>query len=329
MPRIHPLVASYRLNFHLDRQKIIQNEVDKLLAARFIREVEYPDWLANVVVVPKKEGKWREKIAFIMSHGLYCYKVMPFKLKNAGATYQRLMTKIFKPLISHTVEVYIDDIVVKSKFLGFMVTHRGIEVSLDQVKAVMETSAPKSKIRAVTPHRQTHCLGTLHSPIHRQTETLLPCVEGSRCNRIDGELPVRKLRPYFQAHPIVVLTNQPLRSILHKPDLSEIMLKWAIELSEYGIEYQPRLSIKGQVMVDFIVETLQIDGASRSSGSGVGLLLRSPIGEQLEQPIRLGFPASNNEAEYEAIISRLNLALAFSAFKLKIYNDSQLIMGYI
>ena len=54
----------------------------------------------------------------------------------------------------------------------------------------------------------------------------------------------QKLRPFFQAHPIVLLTNQPLRSILHKPDLLGRMLKWAIELSECGIEYQSRLSIK-------------------------------------------------------------------------------------
>ena len=56
-----------------------------------------------------------EKIAFITPHRLYCYKVMSFELKNTGATYQRLMTKIFKPLISRMVEVYINDIVVKSK----------------------------------------------------------------------------------------------------------------------------------------------------------------------------------------------------------------------
>ena len=73
MTGIHPVVASYRLNtltssrpirqkvwqFHLDRQKVIQDEVEKLLEVGFIREVEYSEWLANVVVVPKKEGKWR------------------------------------------------------------------------------------------------------------------------------------------------------------------------------------------------------------------------------------------------------------------------------
>ena len=65
----------------------------------------------------------------------------------------------------------------------------------------------------------------------------------------------QKLFPYFQAHSVVILTDQPLRNILHKPDLSGRMLQWAIELSEYGIEYQPRLSMKGQVMVDFVVES--------------------------------------------------------------------------
>lgn len=72
MPRIHPSIASHRLNimsssrpiwqkvrhFHLDRQKIIQTEVDKLLTTGFVREVEYPNWLVNVVVVPKNGEKW-------------------------------------------------------------------------------------------------------------------------------------------------------------------------------------------------------------------------------------------------------------------------------
>ena len=64
----------------------------------------------------------------------------------------------------------------------------------------------------------------------------------------------QKLRPYFQAHPVVILTDQPLRNILHKPDLTGRMLQWAIELSEFGIEFQPKLSMKGQVMADFVLE---------------------------------------------------------------------------
>ncbi|WKA09087.1 hypothetical protein VitviT2T_026765 [Vitis vinifera] len=75
--------------------------------------------------------------------------------------------------------------------------------------------------------------------------------------------------------------------------------------------------------------TLRVDGASRSSGSGVGLLLQSPTGEHLEQAIRLGFSASNNEVEYEAILSGLDLALALSVSKLRIYSDSQLVVKHV
>ncbi|RVW57993.1 hypothetical protein CK203_113325 [Vitis vinifera] len=155
----------------------------------------------------------------------------------------------------------------------------------------------------------------------------------------------QKLRLYFQAHLIVVLTDQPLRSILHKSNMSGRMLQWVIELSEYGIEYQPRLSMKGQVMADLWLSlpiarsgrriqqeewwTLRVDGASRLSRSKVGLLPQSPIGEQLEQVIQLGFPASDNEAEYKVILSGLDLALTLSVSKLIIYNDSQLIVGHV
>ena len=62
----------------------------------------------------------------------------------------------------------------------------------------------------------------------------------------------QKLRLYFQAHQVAILTNQPLWATLHIPNLSRRMLKWATELSEYGIKYQPRLSLKGQVMANFI-----------------------------------------------------------------------------
>ena len=134
----------------------------------------------------------------------------------------------------------------------------------------------------------------------------------------------------------MALTDLPLWSTIHKPDLSGRMARWEIELSEYDIQYKPRLSKKGQVLVDFIAElpqsktcpnildwwTLNINGASRQAGAGIGLELRSPIGDKIEQEIRLGFNASNIESEYEAILAELKLAAALSAGKLLVQSDS-------
>ena len=67
----------------------------------------------------------------------------------------------------------------------------------------------------------------------------------------------KKLRPYFQAHPIVVLTDLPLRSTIHQPDLSDRMARWTIELSKFGIRYKPRLAKKGHVLADVLAEIPQ------------------------------------------------------------------------
>ena len=162
-------VQQRRRAFAPERDQAIIEEVTKLPSASFIRKVYYPDWLANVVLVKKANGKWRmcvdftnlnkacpkdsfplpridqlvnstarhkllmfmdafsgynqikmdeedqEKTVFIMSQGLYCYKVMPFGLKNAGATYQKLVNKMFSKQIDRNMEVYVDDMLVKSK----------------------------------------------------------------------------------------------------------------------------------------------------------------------------------------------------------------------
>ena len=141
----------------------------------------------------------------------------------------------------------------------------------------------------------------------------------------------------------MVLTDLPLRSTLHKPNFSGRMARWAIELSEYNIQYKPRLLKKGQVLADFILEipqsethpkssnwwTVNVDGASRHTGAGIGLYLKSPIGEKIKKVIRLGFNASNNESEYEALLERIELAAAVSADKLLVQSDSQLVIGQV
>ncbi|CAL8153314.1 unnamed protein product [Prunus armeniaca] len=64
----------------------------------------------------------------------------------------------------------------------------------------------------------------------------------------------RKLRPYYQAHRIIVMIEFPLRSILHSPYASQRLMKWAIELSQYDQLYRPKTATKAQVLADFVVE---------------------------------------------------------------------------
>ena len=122
----------------------------------------------------------QEKTSFVTSQGLFCYNVMPFGLKNAGTTYQRLMNKMFTHQIGRNIQVYVDDMLVKSlrendhlnnlqetfntlrsynmklnpskcifgvitgKFLGFMVSQRGIEVNPEKVQAILELEPPRT-----------------------------------------------------------------------------------------------------------------------------------------------------------------------------------------
>ncbi|KAG7530117.1 Integrase catalytic core [Arabidopsis thaliana x Arabidopsis arenosa] len=150
----------------------------------------------------------------------------------------------------------------------------------------------------------------------------------------------RKLRPYFQSHTVIILTTQPLRAILHSPSQSGRLVKWAIELSEYDIQFRTRTSLKSQVLADFLIELplvsmedkenegpwiLHVDGASSKQGSGIGIRLQSPYGEVIEQSFRLAFNASNNEAEYESLLAGLRLAIGIGITKLRTFCDSQLV----
>ena len=235
-----------------------------------IREVSFPKWLANVVVVEKKNGKWRvcvdytdlnkacpkdpfplphidslvdatagheiltfmdassgfqqiqmepsdqEDTAFMTPTCIYCYKAMPFGLKNAGATYQRLVNKMFKEQLGKTMEVYIDDMVVKSKkaenhlqdleeafdildefnmklnpakchfgvksgkFLGYMVTRRGIEASSEQIKAIIDLKSPAS---TKDIQRLTGRVAALNRFISRTSERCKPFYDILRKNK--------------------------------------------------------------------------------------------------------------------------------------------------
>ena len=92
-----------------------------------------------------------EKTTFITPHGLFCYNVMSFGLKNVGATYQRLVTKLFRPLLGKTMEMYIDDMLVKSKEHQDHTTHlqeafdllKAYDMKLNPLKCAFKVSADR------------------------------------------------------------------------------------------------------------------------------------------------------------------------------------------
>ncbi|XP_073138059.1 uncharacterized protein [Henckelia pumila] len=302
------------------------------------------------------------------------------------------MDKVFREQVGWNVEVYVDDILVKSKsrdcfipdlketfstirrygiklnptkcmfgvksgkFLGFMVTERGIEVNSEKVKLLQEMPSPTS-IKEV--QRLTGRITALARFIARSAHRSYPFFQvlctaqrfgwTEQCEQAFQELKehlaslsilvkpklgerlwvylstteravitARKLRPYFLSHPVTVLTNSLLGRILTHPDASGRLVKWSVELGEYDIEYQPHKAIKAQALSDFLTEVatfgqeevwrIFVDGASGVGGSGVGVIRVSPTQEKIKIAMRLDFQASNNEAEYEAVIAGMRQA---------------------
>ena len=100
------------------------------------------------------------------------------------------------------------------------------------------------------------------------------------------------------------------------------MVQWAVELNQFDIEYHPRIAIKAQALTDFIAEfttpentgdqedlwTINIDGSSTQKGGGAGIVITSPEKDGLKYGVQLKFPITNNEVEYEALLTGLRIA---------------------
>ncbi|KAJ9536787.1 hypothetical protein OSB04_un000011 [Centaurea solstitialis] len=147
----------------------------------------------------------------------------------------------------------------------------------------------------------------------------------------------KKLRHYFESHHIIVVTNYPLKT--------------SIYLSGFDIEFKPKTAIKSQVLADFVAEfspglepttcdevvmisdnrpwILYVDGSSNVRGCGLGIVLKSSQGGNIVYSVRCEFKATNNEAEYEALIAGLDIALRLGAKQLHVRSDSLLVVNQV
>jgi ribonuclease HI len=155
----------------------------------------------------------------------------------------------------------------------------------------------------------------------------------------------RKLRHYFESHPVTVVSSFPLGEIIQSREALGRIAKWTVELMGETLSFAPRKAIKSQVLADFLAAwtdtqlpttliqpelwTMYFDGSLMKTGAGAGLLFISPLGKHLRYVIRLHFPASNNVAEYEALINGLRIAVELGVRRLDARGDSQLVIDQV
>ncbi|GJW52562.1 reverse transcriptase domain-containing protein [Tanacetum coccineum] len=390
---------------------------------------------------------------------------MPFGLKNAGATYQRLVDKAFEKQVGQNLEVYVDDLVIKSHteakllrdieetfrtlrkinmklnpkkctfeavegmFLGYMIGPKGIKPCPEKIEVVLQLPSPRTVKEVQSLNGKLAGLNRFLSKSAEKSlplfKTLKKCVKKSdfrwtpeaeqafkQLKQHISELPMlvaprpkeelimylfpsqgaigavlmtkrdsiqtsvyfvsralqgpelnytpmeklvlalvfaaKRLRRYFQAHPIAVITDQPIRQVMSRPEVAGRLQKWSIMLGEHNITYRPRTSVKGQILADFLVEkpeeasadmsekeipqepwTLFTDGSSCIDGSGAGLILTSPEGAEFTYALRFQFTASNNEAEYEALLAGLRIAAQMGVRNIRVSVDSKLVANQV
>jgi hypothetical protein len=155
----------------------------------------------------------------------------------------------------------------------------------------------------------------------------------------------RKLKHYFEEHPITVVSPTMLSEIIGCKDATDRVAKWAIELAAHTIQYQPRTTIKSQIIADFFVDwgehqylppvpdstywCMNFDGSKMLGGLGAGVVFTSPKGDKLQYVLQIHFHTSNNVAEYEALVHGLKLAKEIGIWRILCFRDSDLVVHQV
>ncbi|GKV06375.1 hypothetical protein SLEP1_g18276 [Rubroshorea leprosula] len=294
------------------------------------------------------------KTSFYAGDEIYYYVMMPFGLKNAGATYQKMVTIVFRAQIGRNLEVYVDDIVVKSlraedhltdlgetfdnlrrhimklnlakcvfgvesgKFLGFLVSRRGIEVNPEKIKAIEEMKPPKS-IKDV--QRLTGQVAALHRKAKPGNPESLSGLRSAK--------PLSKSSRHTSAHPPINQSRRggdtlPLpRNLRYSSQLG--FDKGNSTVTEASLLCK-QSAVGGRIETDFaetrmfrqahqvgsrvgrVPDHLSAEVISLSKGAGAGAVLIGPEHFRSKHALKFNFEATNNMAEYEALLLGIRLA---------------------
>jgi ribonuclease HI len=157
-------------------------------------------------------------------------------------------------------------------------------------------------------------------------------------------LTAKKVAHYFQEYIVSVVSDAPLSEIMNNRDATGRVAKWAIELLPLDIKFEAKKAIKSQALADFLAEwteqqqpiqshpehwTMFFDGSKMLNGSGAGVVLVSPKGDRLSYVLQIHFDSSNNEAEYEALLYGLRMAISLSVRRLMVYGESDLVVNQV
>ncbi|XP_074327404.1 uncharacterized protein LOC141665323 [Apium graveolens] len=384
-----------------ERAEALREEVDRLMEVGLLREAFYPVWLANPVLVKKPNDQ--EHTSFITDRGLYCYIGMPFGLLNAGATYPRLVNKMFKHQSGKTMEAYVDDMLVKSKeardhvrhlaemfqilreyrmklnpqkcvfgvesgkFLGFIVNHRGIEANPAKIQALLEMRSPRRVKDVQSLTGRVAALNRFVSKSSDKCQEFFKAIKGVWRNfkwTEECEEAFQNIKKHLSSPPILSNPKAGETLILYLA-VSDFAISAVLVREEDGVQlpvdYKPRTAIKGQALADFMLEfsphqevepgalvvlpsteevglerqnsapwwSLYVDGASNGDGAGAGIELISPEAHKIRRATHLAFHATNNDAEYEALINGLKLALEMKVENLNVFSDSMIVVYQI
>ncbi|GJR42866.1 reverse transcriptase domain-containing protein [Tanacetum coccineum] len=341
-----------------ERAKAIQAEVQKLVEAGIMREVYYHDWLSNPVMVKKHDGSWRMCVDFTDLNKACpqdCYPLpeidwkveslcgYPFKcfLDAYKGYHQIQMAEFLSKSAEKSLPLFktLKKCIKKNDFHWTPEAEQAFKQLKQHLSELPLLVAPKPKEEMIVYLAASHeaisaVLMTERDTVQTPVYFVSRALQGPKINYSPMEnlvislvFTAKRLRRYFQAHPIAVITDQPIKQIMSRPDVAGRLQKWNVMLGEHNITYRPRTSVKGKILTDFLVEkpyenlpetpaadipqdpwTLFTDGSSCIDGSGTGLILTSPKGTKFTYALRFQFTASNNEAEYEALIAGLRIA---------------------